>query len=235
MPPTPRSITLDDLAAALAANAGASRRVVALAGAPGSGKSTTAELLQRALTETHGIATQIVPMDGFHYDDAVLAQLGRSDRKGAPDTFDVIGLKTTLTRLAPAFQTEPVAVPVFDRGLELSRAAGRLIDPATRLVLVEGNYLLLNDQPWSQLQPLFDLTIMLDSDAQILRKRLLTRWRDLEYSLADAQHKVDGNDLPNARRVLADSSAPDYFLIHADGGRLAGDAKRPTAFKGKTT
>ena len=152
-------------------------------------------------------------MDGFHFDDAVLAKLGRSDRKGAPDTFDVGALAMTLDRLAKRDMTEEVTVPVFDRTLELSRANARLIDADTRVLLVEGNYLLLQDAPWSQLRSFFDMTVMIASDEETLRERLLKRWTDLGFSAEVAAQKVEGNDLPNARYVLRKSAPAAFRLV----------------------
>ena len=209
------TVVLDALAAEITARATASRIIVAIAGAPGSGKSTTAELLQANLEQTHGQKVQIVPMDGFHYDDAILVQLGRLHRKGAPDTFDVRGLEMTLNRLASAYLTEDVAVPVFDRKSELSRASARLIDRNTRTILVEGNYLLLKDDSWAQLCRHFDLTVMIACHEPTLRERLLKRWIDLDFSISDATRKVENNDLPNARQVMKNSNQAEFTLVKA--------------------
>lgn len=206
-------VSLGGLAAEIAARGRGARIIVALAGAPGSGKSTTAEALKAALEQDHGQSVQVVPMDGFHFDDAVLAELGRGHRKGAPDTFDVGGLEMTLARLARAYQVEDVAVPVFDRSMELSRASARLISQDTRIVLVEGNYLLLAQEPWSRLGPYFDLTAMIACDETTLRNRLMARWLGFGYSQEEASRKVEGNDLPNARRVIHDSNPATFTLI----------------------
>ena len=150
-------------------------------------------------------------MDGFHYDDAILHARGRRPWKGAPDTFDVGGLVSTLRRLQ-ARDEETVAVPVFDRDLELSRGSARQIHRDTKLILVEGNYLLLQDAPWDRLVPLFDLTIMVDVPEAILAQRLRARW--VSYALTEAQirAKLDENDLPNGETVRARSRAADLML-----------------------
>lgn len=207
------TVNLGELAAEIAARASASRVIVALAGAPGSGKSTTAEVLKAELERVHDQSVQVVPMDGFHFDDAILAELGRGHRKGAPDTFDVGGLEMTLRRLAQAYLTEDVAVPVFDRTIELSRASARLISKDTRILLIEGNYLLLAQEPWARLAQYFDLTAMIACDEATLRERLLARWVGLDYSLEDATRKVESNDLPNARRVINDSNRANFTLL----------------------
>ena len=111
------------------------RQVLAIAGAPGSGKSTLVERLAERLADP---AVAILPMDGFHYDDAVLHAMGRRPWKGAPDTFDVGGLRSALSRLRDPAEGA-VAVPVFDRDLEISRGSARIIGPDARLILAEGN------------------------------------------------------------------------------------------------
>ena len=141
------------------------RRVIALAGAPGSGKSTWAERLAARL----GSAC-VLSMDGFHYDDLVLTPRGLRPRKGAPETFDVAGLRHMLERLRRNEEAE-IAVPVFDRGLEVARAGARLIGREVRFVVAEGNYLLLRESPWASLHALYDLTVMLEVPEPVLRER----------------------------------------------------------------
>ena len=208
------TVVLKELAVEIAEHATGSRVIVALAGAPGSGKSTLAELLQNELRKAHAQKVQIVPLDGFHFDDAILAQLGRSQRKGAPDTFDAKGLEVTLNRLASTYLTADVAVPVFDRTMELSRAGARLIDRNTRILLAEGNYLLLKEAPWRRLHQFFDLTVMITCDEQTLRKRLRKRWTDLGFSQSDTIKKLENNDLPNAMRVIEGSVHAEFILLN---------------------
>ena len=210
-----KTVFLEELAAEIAAKPKTERILVAIAGAPGSGKSTTAEHLQTKLEHMHDESVQIVPMDGFHYDDAVLAQLGLAHRKGAPDTFDVGGLQMTLSRLAGAYLSEDVAIPVFDRSMELSRANARLIDRQTRILLVEGNYLLLKGEPWACLTQYFDLSVMVACDEPTLQERLLKRWVDLGFSVRDATRKVELNDLPNAKLVTNGSRGAQFILMKA--------------------
>ncbi len=187
------------------------RRFVAVAGAPGSGKSTTAEMLVDILNRRHPGQVAILPMDGFHYDDAVLEQMGRRPWKGAPDTFDVGGLRSTLLRLR-ASEEKLVAVPVFDRSLEVSRGSARLIPSETKLIIVEGNYVLLDEAPWSDLADCFDLTVMIDVPETELRERLRQRWVGFGLNEEEIAHKLDGNDLPNGRRVRENSRAADLIF-----------------------
>lgn len=202
---------MDDLLPRLRDLATGGRRLVAIAGPPASGKSTLATALAQALNlATPGMAA-VVAMDGFHYDDAVLRERGTLARKGAPFTFDVGGFAALLQRLRLNAEAE-IAVPVFDRDLEIARAGARLIPQTTPLLLVEGNYLLLDTPPWSALRPLFDLTIALHVDAATLERRLIDRWLAQGMSAPQAEAKARGNDLPNAKTVLRDSVAADVTL-----------------------
>ena len=182
------------------------RRIVALAGPPGAGKSTLVDGLAAALP-----SAAILPMDGYHYDDAVLRARGTLARKGAPGTFDADGLAQTLARLKRRDEAE-VAVPVFDRDLELSRGAARIIDRAVETVIVEGNWLLLDRPPWTGLAPFFDLTVWLDVPLPELERRLRARWTGYGFDAARMAAKLEGNDLPNAREAAAHSRAADLVL-----------------------
>ncbi|HRO11438.1 AAA family ATPase, partial [Amaricoccus sp.] len=168
-------MSLADLAADISARAeGRARFVFAIAGPPGAGKSTFAEALLAALEAVMPGEAVLMPMDGYHLDDGILIERGLRSRKGAPDTFDVDGFACDLARIRAA--DREVFVPVFDRSLELSRAAARAIGPGHRVVLVEGNYLLLDRPPWSGLAAAFDRTIFLAVDREELRRRLIDRW-----------------------------------------------------------
>lgn len=204
--------TIEALSDRLSAMAQGPRRCfVALAGSPGAGKSYVAEYLAARLAKTTPGAAAILPMDGYHFDDMLLEARGDRQRKGAPHTFDVDGFHAMLTRLA-ANDGRDVVVPVFDRSLEIARAGARAIEARTRLVLVEGNYLLLDRPGWNQLAPLFDLTVMIDVPEPVLRSRLENRWADL--SPADRTCKLEGNDLPNMREVMRSSRPADLKLIN---------------------
>ena len=184
---------------------GQGRNLVALAGPPGAGKSTLAADLVTAL----GKGAKAVPMDGFHYDDAVLIARGARDRKGAPDTFDVQGFLHLLRRLRTE---DEVAIPLFDRDLEISRAGADIVTAADRVLVVEGNYLLLNESPWPQTAPLFNLTVWIDVPESELDRRLLARWAHYGKTPDQARAWIDGNDMPNIRRVTQNSRPADVVL-----------------------
>ena len=160
------------------------------------------------------VAAEVLPMDGYHYDDAVLEARGHRSRKGAPHTFDVDGFAAMLARLR-ADTGRPVAVPVFDRAIEIARAGARIIPAATRLILVEGNYLLLDDPDWAALRAHFDATVFLRVDEPTLAARLADRWQGYGLDAATIRAKIEENDLPNARLVNARSVAADYEVVNA--------------------
>ena len=206
-----RILTVEELARIVAERDPSRRTVVAIAGAPGSGKSTLAERLVSRLNDNAEGCAALLPMDGYHYDDRVLIERGLRARKGAPETFDVLGLLHMLNRLRRNEENE-IAVPVFDRDLEISRAGARLIPRSVRILVVEGNYLLLNQHPWSLLRPMFDVTLALDVPEDILRQRLIERWRSYRLTPPEIEAKVEGNDLPNGRYVTANSGPADFVF-----------------------
>lgn len=181
----------------------AGRLLVALAGPPGAGKSTLAADLVASL----GTGARAVPMDGFHYDDAVLIARGLRARKGAPETFDVAGFLHLLSRLRMEAE---VAIPLFDRALEISRAGADIVGPEDRILVVEGNYLLLDEAPWNGAS--YDLTVAIEVEEAELDRRLMARWAGFGKSPEAARQWIDSNDMPNIRRVLHGSRPADLRI-----------------------
>jgi pantothenate kinase len=206
------SVELTQIADLLEARTtGGERVIVAIAGAPGSGKSTLAEKLVGKLNGRQPGLAAVLPMDGFHYDDLHLVPAGLRPRKGAPHTFDVGGLFHTLKRLRDRDEAE-VFVPVFDRKIEIARAGARVIPASVGVIVVEGNWLLLDQAPWDRLRSLFDASVMVEVSDQTLRARLRGRWERLGLSEAEIVAKLEENDLPNGRLVRDGSTAPDWRL-----------------------
>jgi len=199
----------------------AERLIVAIAGAPGSGKSTIAQSINDRLNlraDRELPPCVIVPMDGFHLDNVILQARGQMAVKGAPQTFDVEGFHSLLSRLTESSASpsgeqgqyfETLYAPVFDRTAELSRNAAQAVELHHRIIIVEGNYLLLQQTPWSALKPLFDLSIMLDVPLETLSERLVKRWLDHGHTPQQARQKAESNDLPNAELVVAKSVQAD--------------------------
>lgn len=211
---TGKVATLETLVAAIVSKGEAGKRIIAaIAGPPGAGKSTLAEKIVDALNVIEPGSAAILPMDGYHYDDMLLVPRGLRPRKGAPETFDSAGFAHMLMRLRQNAEPE-IAVPVFDRSIEIARAGARMIPQSVRYIIAEGNYLLLNEGRWRELHPHYDLTVMIDEPEAVLRARLEDRWKDL--SPEDRAWKLDGNDLPNGKRVTEGSIAADYVVHSAE-------------------
>lgn len=185
------------------------RVLVAVAGAPGSGKSTLAAALAQRLP-----ASALVPMDGFHLDDRLLSARGLLPRKGAVETFDAEGFATLIDRLSSA--EHDVIYPIFDRDREIAIAGAGVVEPQHRIVIVEGNYLLLDARPWNQIH--YDLTIRLDVPMDELTRRLTGRWQKLGKADEAVQAHLQ-NDLANAQVVIDQSSDAD-IVVEAGAANL---------------
>ena len=196
-----------DLAAMIKARAAElpGRFLVGLAGPPGAGKST----LAAAVVAELGPGARVVPMDGFHYDDVVLNARGLRSRKGSPETFDVAGFLHLLDRLR---QEGEVAIPIFDRTIEIGRAAADVVLPEDRILVVEGNWLLLDEGRWAGAADRFDLTVMLEVPEAELVRRLMERWATHGKTPQAARAWIEGNDLPNIRRVVQGSRPAEAVI-----------------------
>ena len=184
------------------------RYLIGIAGAPASGKSTLASELARRLN-AQGRKTVVVPMDGFHLDNGILDARGLRPRKGAPETFDAPGFLRMVTALKTG---DEVFAPLFDRPRDLAIAGAVAVPSEARVVIVEGNYLMFDEDPWRALAPLWDLSVRVDVPLPELRARLIQRWLSLNYSSAVATRRAEGNDIPNAKRVIDKSLPCDLTL-----------------------
>jgi len=172
-------------------------RIVGIVGPPGSGKTTVAQDLPAHLTLPHCV----VPMDGFHYPQETLRAMGRRDRMGASDTFDTAALADLLAQVKE--RREPVVFPEFDRTIEEPIPGSITVMPDHELVVVEGNYLLVDDADWAPIGGLLDLCIYVDIPEDVRLSRLTQRHVDFGKSLSDATEWVARVDQANARVIEA--------------------------------
>ncbi len=185
-------------------SSGAQRYLFGIAGPPGSGKSTLAATLSDEL------AAPIVSMDGFHLPNAVLAGLGLRDVKGAPETFAADAFVELVRRLRTA--TDAVDCPTFDRTIDEPVAAQVRVMKQDVIVLVEGNYLLLGDRPWSELADLFDAVAFLDVPDEVRMQRLVDRHVKFGRSRSEALAFVQSSDEANARRITPSRARADVIV-----------------------
>jgi pantothenate kinase len=189
------------------------RSIIGIAGPPASGKSTLAEsVVQRFNREKHGAVPTAVllPMDGYHLDNRLLESRGLLARKGAPETFNSIGFCEAVKRLSVA--ERETFHPKFDRHMDLAIANSIAIHPATPVVIVEGNYLLLRTEPWSSLKEMFTATVFVCPSMEAIRDRLQQRWVKHGLDPEAASLRVRSNDLPNAEFVVRESREADLQL-----------------------
>ncbi|WP_428644339.1 nucleoside triphosphate hydrolase [Roseibium sp.] len=189
---------------------GPARTIVAVAGPPGSGKSTLAEGVVAALNRDVPGKAVLLPMDGFHLDNEELVEKGLLERKGAPETFDVRALNDLLEKVRKA--EKDVSYPVFDRKQDKTIANASSVPAGTRIVVVEGNYLLLDRPPWNGLHGYFDATVFLNPGMGILERRLVDRWLAHGHTLEEARKRALQNDMVNARCVVEHSMVADLTL-----------------------
>ena len=180
---------------------GPGRRVVlGLVGAPGAGKSTLACALQCAFADM----SIVLPMDAFHLAGSELQRLGRAGRKGAPDTFDAAGYLALLRRLRdPGQAGETVYAPEFRREIEEAVAGAIAIEPRHRLVITEGNYLLVEQGAWRGVAALLDECWYVEVDDQLRNQRLVRRHQDFGRSAQEAEQWAAQTDAPNAKLVAS--------------------------------
>ena len=184
---------------------GSQRIMIGIAGPPGSGKSTLAAAVVDQLNARLDGSSQaaLLPMDGFHLANELLEMRGLLQRKGAPETFNVEGLLALLEGVKTA--NSDIRYPLFDRVNDCVLADAGLLKANTLIIVVEGNYLLLDAPLWSEITALFDATVFLRPLLSTLENRLIDRWLSHGFSPQQASEKAHGNDLINAELVLKQS------------------------------
>ncbi|MDY0748225.1 nucleoside/nucleotide kinase family protein [Paucibacter sp. R3-3] len=188
--------------------AGGRRVMLGLVGCPGAGKSTLAESLQQAFPDI----AQVVPMDGFHLANVELQRLGFASRKGAQHTFDAAGYVALLQRLRAQREGEVVYAPEFRREIEEPVAGAIPVFPETRLVITEGNYLLLDESPWARVRPLLDEVWFVDVDDTLRNERLVARHQRFGRTREAALAWIAGNDALNAEVIAATRGRADRVV-----------------------
>ncbi len=192
------------------------RAILGITGPPGAGKTTLVSLLLDELADGAGLDADCqwvahAPMDGFHLADVQLARLGLLDRKGAPETFDAGGYAAALDRLRRDTD-EVVYLPGFERDIEQPIAASIAVPPSVRLVVTEGNYLLLDEGAWPRARAHLAEVWYCDVDDELRRRRLVDRHVEFGKTPASAAEWVDRSDEANARRVRIARAAADLVV-----------------------
>lgn len=188
------------------------RVLVGIAGPPAAGKSTLAQTLATALCADLGPRAAVaIGMDGFHLANSELARLGLASRKGAPDTFDAAGFVAMLRRLRDPAETL-VYMPVYSRTLHESIGSAVPVPADVRVVVVEGNYLLLPHPPWDRVPPLLDLTCYLEAPQDARVESLLRRQRMRGLDQEAALDWVHRSDESNAALIATTRHRADVIL-----------------------
>ncbi|KAJ5960823.1 uncharacterized protein N7479_007973 [Penicillium vulpinum] len=209
-----------------------SRFLVAIAGIPGSGKTTTAEAVVQQLNQNSTSRAALLSMDGFHLSRAALDQLPNPKeahiRRGAPWTFDVSRFVAFISRLRTWADETPLAAPysgtwspedvicapTFDHEAKDPVEDGISITPDASIIIIEGNYLLLDEPGWCELAALVDYRVFVDSDPLEARSRLAERHlrAGIEKTLEDGYRRVDSNDSLNAMSIREKLLATDMIV-----------------------
>lgn len=196
---------------ALAAGYSGGRMAMGFAGGPGVGKSTLAAQLVAALNEANPGRAALVPMDGFHMKHAKLEAMGQTHFKGAPHTFEAGDFVAFLQRLKTA--TGPVSGPGYSRKIEDTVEDAFTVSPEAQILVVEGNYLLLDSGAWAQVKPLLDFSTFFVVPREMVRARLMKRHGE-EGLFTEERNRahIERNDLPNYDLIMTTLERADLVI-----------------------
>lgn len=173
------------------------RTLIGIVGKPGAGKSTVVEEIQKRFDSN---TVSIIPMDGFHLSNEELISLGRRDRKGAPDTFDVKGFTSLIKRVKINHNIDH-KFPIFHREIEASIADEGAVPKESRVIVIEGNYLFSTDHNWDGLFPMLNHTWFIEIEDEIRIERLIARHIRYGKTPEEAETWSRGSDETNARFI----------------------------------
>jgi pantothenate kinase len=187
------------------------RIAIGFAGGPGTGKSTLAAELVTMLNAVRPGSAALVPMDGFHMKHAKLEAMGQTDRKGAPHTFEGADFVNFLHHLKAA--TGPVSGPGYSRKIEDTVDDAFTVQPDVRVLIVEGNYLLLTEGSWAGVKPQLDYSVFVDVPRDLVQARLLKRHGE-EGLFTEERNRahIERNDMPNYDLVSQSQDRADVVI-----------------------
>ncbi|CDK27081.1 unnamed protein product [Kuraishia capsulata CBS 1993] len=194
------------------------RVLITIAGGPGSGKTTITSALLKGISSRFGPDFAVViSQDGFHYSRSELALLfdyhEAMRRRGAPYTFNSQKL-VELVKQLKCDRSKPIHAPTFDHKDKDPVEDSLIVNPSCEIVLLEGNYLHLEEQPWSEIATLSDEKWLVYTDPLQVRQRLIKRHIEagITDKLEDAVKRVDSNDMVNGDYILSHSLKPDLII-----------------------
>ncbi|CAJ2504396.1 Uu.00g117900.m01.CDS01 [Anthostomella pinea] len=202
------------------------RVLTALASVPGSGKSTVSAALLKALRSQGNEDIVVVPMDGFHYSTSVLFSFDDPAlafrKRGAPFTFDAAGLLELVLTLktipvtTDEHQEMIITAPSFDHGVQDPVLDDIHISSKSKVVIMKGNYTLLNQSPWDEISELVDDRWFVVVPAIVARERLIERHlrAGIETSREAAALRAEDNDIPNGDLIGAALIEPSVRITN---------------------
>lgn len=199
---------------------GHKRLIIALAGPPGSGKTTIARhVVEHVAALPSRPSIVAISADGFHFPLATLRALPNAEealaRRGAPWTFDGAAAAELVRKLHAAAGQHPVTAPIFDHAVKDPVMDGLTVGSDVDVCIVEGNYLLSDEGPWAEIADLVDDRWLVKADPALARARVAKRHlkAGIEISMEKALARAEGNDMINGEYVMQHSEGRYDVLI----------------------